>query len=124
MKIVNEIESHLFDRHSVRAKTLAVRILFSRACRSLIIADIAFKLAGERPWFSRVLLKATGSWSEFRPSRFCKRLMKDKTLVRESMKHIEIWDFERIIAGHGQNITVNAKAQWHEAFAFLFQKQA
>jgi hypothetical protein len=94
-------------------------VFFHPGSASLVIADIAFNLGPEGPWFFALLMKLNGAWGRFGPSRLCRMFMQDKAAVRASLDHILRWDFDRIIVGHGRNVATNGKRVLREAFAFL-----
>lgn len=94
-------------------------VFFHTASRTLIIADIAFNLGPNGPWFFALLMRLNGAWGRFGPSRLCRMLMCDKAAVRASLDHILRWDFDRVIVGHGKNLETGGKENFRQAFAFL-----
>ena len=94
-------------------------VFFHPASRSLILADLAFNLGPEGPWWFGLLMRVYGAWGRFGPTPLEKFLMRDKAAVRASLDHILMWDFDRVIVGHGRNIETNGKAVFREAFAMI-----
>jgi len=94
-------------------------VFFHAASRSLIIADIAFNLGPDGPWWFALLMRFNGCWGRFGPTQFCKANMRDKGAVRASLDHILAWDFDRVIVGHGKNLETGGKEIFRAAFAFL-----
>ena len=94
-------------------------VFFHAASRSLIIADIAFNLGPDGPWWFAMLMRFNGCWGRFGPTQFCKSNMRDKGSVRASLDRILAWDFDRVIVGHGKNLETGGKETFRQAFAFL-----
>lgn len=94
-------------------------VFFHAASRSLLLADLAFNLGPDGPFFTALAMRLNGAWGQFAPSRLCRSLMQDKAAVRASLDAILAWDFDRIIVGHGRNIETGGKSALREAFAFL-----
>ena len=94
-------------------------VFFHRASRSLIIADLAFNLGPDGPWWFALLMRTYGAWNRFGPTPLEKFLMRDKAAVRASLDRILEWDFDRVIVGHGRNIEANGKEAFRQAFAFV-----
>lgn len=113
----------VIDQHLVAGMPgLNEVVFFHRPSRSLIIADLAFNLGPDGHWLLAWLMKLNGAWGRFAPTYFSKFLMRDRAAVRASLEKILIWDFDRIIVGHGHNIDTGGKAALREAFAFLFAR--
>jgi hypothetical protein len=110
----------VLEQHVVRGmpKMNEVVFLHSRS-RSLIIADLAFNLGPDGPWWFALMMRAYGAWGRFGPTPLEKVLMKDKAAVRASIDLVLAWDFERVIVGHGHNIETGGKAMFRQAFAFV-----
>lgn len=94
-------------------------VFFHPASRSLIVADLAFNLGPDGPWWFGRLMRAYGAWNRFGPTLLEKLLMRDKAAVRASLDRILEWDFDRVIVGHGRNLETGAKPVFREAYAFL-----
>jgi hypothetical protein len=112
--------SDVIDQHLVAGMPRLNEIVFlHRPSRSLIIADLAFNFGPDTHWLLKLIMKMNGGYGRLAPSGFCKRMMRDRPAVRRSLDLILSWDFDRIIAGHGQNIETGGKPVLAEAFAFL-----
>lgn len=110
----------IIDQHLVRGMPRLNEVVFlHRASRSLIIADLAFNLGGERFSLLSLILRLGGTAGRFTPSRFCRSMMRDRPAVRASLATILGWDFDRIVVGHGPNIEAGGKDALRAAFAFL-----
>jgi hypothetical protein len=110
----------VLEQHLVRGMPRMNEVVFYHAAsRSLIIADLAFNLGPEGPWWFAQMMKLYGAWNRFGPSPLEKWMMRDKAAVRASLDRILEWDFDRIIVGHGRNVETDAKRRFREAYAFL-----
>ena len=110
----------VLEQHLVRGMPGMNEIVFFHAAsRSLLIADLAFNLGPEGPWWFALMMRAYGAWGRFGPTPLEKWLMRDKAAVRASLDLVLTWDFDRIIVGHGRNIETDGKRVLREAFAFL-----
>lgn len=86
--------------------------------RTLIVADLLFNL--DPPDFlSRLLLRLNGALGRPAPSRMFRMVIRDKAAFRASLRAVLEWDFDRIVVGHGENITAGGREVLREAFAFL-----
>lgn len=112
--------SAVLEQHLVRGMPRMNEVVFFHpASRSLIIADLAFNLGPDGPWWFALLMRAYGAWNRFGPTPLEKILMKDKAAVRASLDRILTWDFDRVIVGHGRNLETDAKRVFRAAYAFL-----
>lgn len=110
----------VLDQHLVKGMPKMNEIVFfHRASRSLILADLAFNLGPDGPWWFALAMRAYGAWNRFGPTPLEKGMMRDRSAVRASIDHILTWDFDRILVGHGRNVDTDAKATFREAYAFL-----
>lgn len=101
------------------ARRLHEVVFLHRPSRSLIVADLAFNLGPDMPWLSRVLLRLNGCYCHFGPSRMVKAVINNRAALRRSLDELLTWEFDRIIVGHGGNLTSSPKEALREAFAFL-----
>ena len=110
----------VLEQHLVRGMPRLNEVVFYHAAsRSLIIADLAFNVGPEGPWWFALLMRTNGIWGRFGPSRYCRSMMRDRVAVRASLERILQWDFERVIVGHGRNLEGDAKRVFREAYRFL-----
>lgn len=110
----------VLEQHLVRGMPKMNEVVFFHpASRSLLIADLAFNLGPDGPWWFALMMRAYGAWNRFGPTLLEKMLIKDKAAVRASLDRILQWDFERIIVGHGRNVETDGRCVFREAYAFL-----
>ncbi|HEY5550518.1 MAG TPA: hypothetical protein VIK52_01415 [Opitutaceae bacterium] len=88
------------------------------ASRTLIVADLMFNL--DPPDLrSRLLLRLNGALGRPTPSRMFRMAIRDRAAFRESLDRVLAWDFDRVIVGHGENVTSGGRDVLRGAFAFL-----
>ena len=110
----------VLEQHLIKGMPkLNEAVFYHAASRSLILADIAFNLGPDGPWWFGLLMRFNGCWGRFGPTQFCRFNMRDKAAVRASLDYILSWDFDRVIVGHGKNLETGGKEIFRGAFAFL-----
>jgi hypothetical protein len=110
----------VLEQHLVKGMPKLNEVVFFHApSRSLLIADLAFNLGPDGPWFFGLLMRLNGARGRFGPSRLCRVFMRDKAAVRASLDHLLRWDFDRVVVGHGKNLETGGKEIFRAAFAFL-----
>jgi hypothetical protein len=110
----------VIDQHLVRGMPRLNEVVFlHRPSRSLIIADLAFNFGPGTHWLLAAVMKLNGGFGQFAPTLFEKSMMKDRAAVRASIDHILSLDFDRVIAGHGENIETGGRDALRHAFEFL-----
>lgn len=91
-------------------------VFFHPPSRSLILADLAFNRVASSGFMSRMLLKMNGCTHGFAPSRAFRWKIKDRAVFAASLEHVMVWDFDRIIVGHGEVVERNGKHIMAAAF--------
>jgi len=80
-------------------------LLFHRASRTLVLTDLCFNIQRSSSRISRLFFRANGMWQRFGPSRIVRRVgVSDPAALRQSLERALLWDFERIVPGHGDII--------------------
>jgi hypothetical protein len=93
-------------------------ILFHRPSRILILSDVAFNLVHLDRALDRMFWRAFGVPREFGPSRTARlMLLNDHRVVRQALRHVLEWPFERIVVAHGDVVQTDARARFERAFA-------
>lgn len=93
-------------------------MLFHRPSRILILNDVAFNLVNIDRVVDRVFWRAFGVPAEFGPSRTAKlMLLNDRAVVRQALRQVLEWPFERIHVAHGEVVQTDARARFERAFA-------
>ena len=64
-----------------------------------------------------MFFRANGMWQRFGPSRIIRRIgVSDREAFRHSLEHALLWNFERIVPGHGDVIEHAEPAGIHSAW--------
>jgi hypothetical protein len=80
-------------------------VVFHRASRTLIVADLLFNFGSEASAWTHFLVRcAVGRQHHPGMSRPFRMAIKDQAAFKQSVKTLTAWDFDRIIVGHGEVI--------------------
>ena len=108
------------DQLAVKGNALDNEIVFyHKPSRSLIVADLCFNIPPDRSGFTSAVAGVLGVLDQMAPSRNFKVMTRNASLVRQTIKRILKWDFQRVILSHGNIVETDAKAKFREAFAYL-----
>mgnify|MGYP003897194089 CR=1 FL=1 len=76
-------------------------MFFHAASRTLILTDTAFHFDESFPIITQFASQVIGGYKNLSSSILERVATKDKDKVRESVKKVLGWDFERVIVAHG-----------------------
>jgi len=94
-------------------------VMLHRPSRTLIVADLVFNLPEANGW-SRFMLRWLSGLREYPgTSRLWRSQVRDRGALRRSLDEMLAWDFERVVVGHGETITHDAKARLTRALAWV-----
>jgi hypothetical protein len=80
-------------------------VVFHRASRTLIVADLLFNFGPEASAWTRFLIRcAVGLQHHPGMSRPFRMAIKDQAAFQQSVKTLTSWGFDRVIVGHGEVI--------------------
>ena len=110
--------SDLLDFHVVHGAPLLNEVVFfHKTSKSLIVTDLGLNFGSHSPLKTRIFAKIFLTYNKFGWSKLEKMLfIKDRSLFKESLEKILLWDFEQILLPHGEIVTSNAKEQFQKAF--------
>lgn len=91
-------------------------VFFQAASRTLILTDTAFHFDESFPTITQFASRAIGGYKKLSPSILERVATKDKEKVRESVKNVLSWDFERVIVAHGSIIETQGKQKFKEGY--------
>ena len=94
-------------------------VFFHRDDRTLILTDLCFNLRRTNSSFFRIAFQTNDMWDRFGPSRIFRRLIRDRSALRQSIDKILDWDFNRVIVAHGDILESGGPDALREAYAFL-----
>jgi glyoxylase-like metal-dependent hydrolase (beta-lactamase superfamily II) len=100
-------------------ESLQELVLFHRASRTLVAADLAFNIQSSDGVLSRLLLRLNDSYRSFGPSRVCRRHITAPHLARVDLDGIIALNPERLIVGHGEIVWSGAGAALRRAYQWL-----
>ena len=101
------------------SQSLQELVLFHRASRTLVAADLAFNIQSSDGVLSRLLLRLNDSYRSFGPSRVCRRHITAPHLARADLDGIIGLDPERLIVAHGEIVLSGAGAALQRAYEWL-----
>lgn len=90
--------------------------------KTLILTDMAFNIAANVSFWSKVFFKLNGAFDKFGPSRLMKTMISDPEALNSSIEVILAFDIHRIIVSHGNILESNARATLKEAFSGFISK--
>lgn len=91
---------------------------FEKSSKTLVLTDFVFNLTNPKGWGAPVMLRLLGTFKRFAVSRFVYKFIVDKSAVEKSFRKILQWDFDKIVMGHGEVVTVDAKLKLQSALKF------
>jgi hypothetical protein len=101
----------------VRGFRLNEVLLFHRPSRTLLLTDLCFNIQRSPSRIARTFFRANGMWQRFGPSRIIWRVgVSDHELFKNSLERAFLWDFERIVPGHGDVIEHGGPAEIRSAW--------
>jgi hypothetical protein len=94
-------------------------MLFHRATRTLITADLAFNVQSSGGLLSGLMLRLNDSYKSFGPSRLCRRLITTPDVARIDLDAILAWSPERVVVSHGDLLLSGAADALRRAYGWL-----
>jgi len=93
-------------------------VFYHRASRSCIVADLAFYLRADAPWYYRWPFRFIGAYPRCGLPWFFRLAPKSRSHLRATLRRILEWDFDRLIVGHG-GVAENGKVALRDAYRWL-----
>ena len=94
-------------------------VFLHRPSGSLIVADLLFNLGSNCSFFTKCYLSLAGAYRKATPTRLFKLLIKDRQAMRASIEILLLWEFDRLIMGHGDIVNTSGKDALRKAYAWL-----
>lgn len=92
-------------------------VFFHPSTRTLIVTDLAVHICESHSFFTRVFLRAIGSYGKFGWTKLEKKIfVKDREAFTRSLRKIMAWDFDRVLLSHGRSVEKDGKRYFSEAF--------
>ncbi len=92
-------------------------VFFHAPSATLILTDIGFNILHSPSAWTRLALKLDGAYGCFACPRSTHLLVRDRAAFRRSVQRILQWPFERIVVGHGEVVSQDARETFREGFA-------
>jgi hypothetical protein len=91
-------------------------VFFHAASRTLILTDTAFHFDESFPVMTQLATRVLGGFKNLSPSLLERIATTEKGKVKESVKRILEWEFERVIMAHGNVIERNGKEKFKQGY--------
>ncbi len=105
---------------AVQGFLLEEAVLFHRASRTLIVADLVHNIGRPREWWTRLYAGSMGFYGRVAISRLIRwTAFNDKAAARGSLDEILALPIERIVVGHGAPVEHDARAALLNAYRWL-----
>lgn len=88
---------------------------------TFIVADMVFNIR-EGTALTRMSMKLNGIYGRLAASRFFKSQIRHKAALRESVRRVPEWDFDRIVVGHGAVCATDSHTALERAYHWLLAK--
>lgn len=110
----------LLDEQHVHGFRLHESVLFHRPSRTLVVADLVHDIGRPEHGWTKLYTRMMGFYDRVALSRMIRWTgFHDRAATRESLDALMQLPFERVIVGHGEPITQDARAQLQAAYAWL-----
>ena len=116
----DEIEYFLFEGFKVLdlkgASSLNEIVFFHRESQTLILTDTAFHFDETFPLTTQFITRLIGGYKKLEPSILEKLAIREKQNVKNSIKTVLKWNFERVIVAHGSIIDNQGKEKLRKGY--------
>jgi hypothetical protein len=99
--------------------SIAEAVMFHRASRSLVLADLCFNIQADAALEMKLLAGLFGIYGKLAPSFDMRFVLRDRRTARQVIDRILAWDFDRVIVGHGSIVETGGHDAFERAFAWL-----
>lgn len=94
-------------------------VFFHRPSATLVLTDLAFHFGRDSPPSARWLARVAGRLGELAPTMVERLLVRDRAALRESLRQILEWPFERVVVAHGEVLEAGGRAALARGFDWL-----
>jgi hypothetical protein len=110
----------VLDQHHLAGAPLAGEVdFFHRPTGTLIAPDLVFNIRAPATFATGLVLRIMGTHKRLAASRMWRRYIKDRDAFAASLDRVLSWDFSRVLPGHGEVVSEDAKAGVTAAVAWL-----
>ncbi|HIK32945.1 MAG TPA: DUF4336 domain-containing protein [Oscillatoriales cyanobacterium M59_W2019_021] len=103
------------------ASPLNEYVFFHRQSQTLILTDTAFHFDESFPSITRFLAQTIGSYNKLRPSWLEKLATRATEKVKQSVRQVLEWNFQRVIVAHGSLVSTDAKQKFKEGYEWFLE---
>lgn len=104
--------------------TLREAVLLHRASQTLLLGDLAVAIPRRAPLLTRAYLRLSLGGLSVGPTRDLRWLVTDRAALRESLRQIRGWSFDRLLPRHGPAVERGGKAALERAYRWLAKEPA
>ncbi|NET08677.1 MAG: DUF4336 domain-containing protein [Merismopedia sp. SIO2A8] len=97
-------------------------VFFHRPSHTLIVTDSAFNFDSSNSLGTRFAAQILGSYNTLKPSRLEKWGSRDKIIIERDIRQILMWDFDRVIPGHGSVVETGGKEQFQAGYEWFLER--
>lgn len=98
------------------ASTLNECVFFHLETQTLILTDTAFHFDESFPLLTQLVTRAIGGYKNLSPSSLERLATKETDRVKQAVKNVLAWDFQRVIMAHGSILERDAKRQFQKGY--------
>jgi hypothetical protein len=110
----------VIDQRLIRGAPRVNEVVFlHRPSATLIVSDLVFNVQRPEGWMTALMLRTFGTYKRLGQSRLWRVLARDRAAMRESLGPVLAWPFERVLPGHGDPVTEDARASMARALWIL-----
>jgi hypothetical protein len=100
-------------------RSIAEAVMFHRASRSLLLADLCFNIQQDAAPEMKLLAGVFGIYGKLATSFDMRFVLRDRRTARQVIDRILAWDFDRVIVGHGSIVETGGHDAFERAFTWL-----
>lgn len=94
-------------------------VFLHKPTRTLIVTDVVHNVGPDRPFSGKLLMVLVGGYGGLKSNLVDRMIARDKPAVRETVRRILAWDFDRVIMAHGAVFEGGGRDAFRSAYAWL-----
>lgn len=106
------------DQALFRSRFMDEAVFFHRRSQTLVLTDMMESVWPEDAWHYRLAARAAGDWKRLTTTRDL-RLLTYRRAMRDAVRRMLAWDFNKIVMAHGRLVTEDAKDVFRAGMAWL-----
>jgi hypothetical protein len=110
----------IIDELQIDGCRLQESVILYRPARTLVVADLVHNVGQPQHWWTKVYTRLMGFYGRVALSRILRWLaFSDRAAARRSIDELLARPFDRLIVGHGEPLTADARVTLAAAYAWL-----